>query len=90
MQPQRRLVFGWVTASCLASVAVRCACVVSLTHVVCTHYPVTMRSYVLATGLIGYQLLNPLMDDNKRWMWGVQLLPAFSLYRCVGPISAGA
>lgn len=38
--------------------------------------------YVLASGLLGFLLLNPLMDQGYWWLWLLELVPAFALYRC--------
>lgn len=35
----------------------------------------------IAPGLLGYLLLDPLMDSSKWWLWIVELIPAFALYR---------
>jgi len=59
----------------------------SRTAVVCGYL------YVLATGLLGYLLLEPLMDahGDAAWMrWGVCLLPAFALYRGLYELGAYA
>lgn len=39
--------------------------------------------YVFASGLIGELLLRPFMGDDKSWLFFIQWVPAWSLYRCV-------
>lgn len=48
-----------------------------------THAHTHTHSYVLASGLLGFLLFNPLMNEDYWWLWLVELIPAFSLYRCV-------
>ncbi|KAF5836372.1 hypothetical protein DUNSADRAFT_6008 [Dunaliella salina] len=37
--------------------------------------------YVLASGLLGFLLFQPLMDQAYWWLWLIELIPAFALYR---------
>ncbi len=37
--------------------------------------------YVFATGLIGQLLLEPFMIEDKLWVFFVEWIPAFALYR---------
>jgi len=48
-----------------------------------THAHTHTRRYVLASGLLGFLLFNPLMNEDYWWLWLVELIPAFSLYRFV-------
>lgn len=38
--------------------------------------------YVFATGLIGQQLLATFIDNGAWWLWLVELIPGFALFRC--------